>query len=297
MLRARLEVKASSMIFNPDYTFPLDRCVQMFPERETAKGTRLTNRCKVSLPAHGLTLVFDDDRITFFGYPEGEERPESHPLVPRLLDFIIFKTFVKYNFYGFPKLDSTVLVDVVREAEAVTFNLGKLVEREQESLHRDQKIKWHYLEVEPCTLTLKSQDIQDFLVVADDSLYLSMRYYPVGCENSQYFLIEYYKSVETIYNHFGNEKSMEGALQPYGFRLGDYERLRRYANDQRKALNIGRHAPHKGTKLLHVDVKRLLEEPLSRRVFEDCSHTCRASIEAFMSYLKASLHIGGARLD
>lgn len=284
-----IEVSASSTIENPNYTFPNDRIVQTYPLEDKPKGTIITRPSKISLQSRGLTLLFNDNKITCFLHAHNIPSEEGNPWFTPLLYFIIYETFLNYNLYGFPKPSSIALLDAAPEVDKISFNLGQLLRKEGEDEIAGEKVKTFHHEIEPYILTLEKNDIDDFLAVLNENLYLAICYYLIGCENIKYFLIEYYKALEVIKNYFGSEKQMQEQLKPYGFKSIEYKKLNRYANDQREPLNIGRHAPKKGAKLFVVDFKRLAEEPKSKEIFEESSRICRTMIEIFMRYLVASL--------
>ena len=132
--------------------------------------------------------------------------------------------------------------------------------------------------------------IYNYLSIVNWELYLAITYYLIGCQNIQYFLIEFYKSVEIIKNYFKNETDLKTNLNPHGFNLNEYKKLKRYANDVRNPLNIGRPAPKRWTGFTFIDIKRLLEEPKSKQVFGDSTRICRDMIESFISYLVSVKH-------
>ena len=66
----------------------------------------------------------------------------------------------------------------------------------------------------------------------------------------------------------------------------DFKKLKRYANEQQHPFDIGRHAP-RGEDLRVIDVRRLLDEPLSREVFRESAAATRQAIDAYFAYLRA----------
>ena len=65
----------------------------------------------------------------------------------------------------------------------------------------------------------------------------------------------------------------------------DFKKLKQYANDELRAFDIGRHAP-RGEDLRVIDVRRLLEEPLSRQVFRESASATRQAINAYFRCLR-----------
>jgi hypothetical protein len=111
------------------------------------------------------------------------------------------------------------------------------------------------------------ETIEDFLLFDTYELNLAIVYYLLGCDQPQYFLIEYYKVLEVIENVFGGERNAIDALAPYGVVSAAFKAIKRYADDQQHPFNIGRHAPKKGVDLRYIDIRKLLEQPASREVF------------------------------
>jgi hypothetical protein len=66
----------------------------------------------------------------------------------------------------------------------------------------------------------------------------------------------------------------------------DFKQLKRYANDQQRPFDIGRHAP-KGTDLRVIDVRDLLHAPLP--LFKESVAAVRQAIDAYFLFLKSSL--------
>lgn len=266
---------------NPHYELPTDRIIKMYPHEEE-KGTKIVKPCKLSLRKYGLILLFNDNRIIFFTECNDTTIQKVNTIFEPLRYFIIYKSFMNYNIDSFLQKDEASLINKVPEADTALFNLSQIVKRQIE----DNGSKRFYYDMEPCVLGLKRQDIEDFLAALNYDLYLSMCYYIMGSENPKYFLIEYYKCIEVIKNYFRSIKSMKEKLENYGFNTNDYKKLNRYANDERKPLSIGRHAPKKNAQVFYIDVKHLVSEPGSRLVFEECERICRSMIDMFILYLK-----------
>lgn len=287
MVQFIFSVKASSTILNPYFCFPSDRIVKLYPpleeKFEVTKKNLIVEPCKISLPRYRLIIMFNDDEIIFFKHSNKKISQKYYDLIHSLLSFIIFKTFMHYNLYSHSTSNKlNALLEEVPDLDIIKFNLGKIVKKEVGG----KLEKGFYYDVEPYSLLLKKQDIEDFLSVLNINLNLAIYYYLNGCYNIRYFLIDYYKSIEAIRNYFKNEKVMKEKLRPYNLNWKNYNKLKRYANDTTRTLNIGRHAPKKGEVLYVVDVKRLLEDPKSKEIFEESSRICRGMIDIFIRYLK-----------
>jgi hypothetical protein len=155
----------------------------------------------------------------------------------------------------------------------------------EETINERVQQCWHY-ETKPHAITIPKLELEDLLRVCTRELYLSIAYYLVGCENVRYFLIEFFKSLEVIENAFGGEARAISALTQYGVVPSEFKRLKRYASDQQHPFDVGRHAPQ-GSDLRVIDVRRLLEEPLSRQVFQDSANAARQAIDAYFAFLRA----------
>jgi hypothetical protein len=84
---------------------------------------------------------------------------------------------------------------------------------------------------------------------------------------------------------FGTEAKLLEALKPYGLSSKDYKTLGQYANDQRQPLDIGRHAPVPGSRIQHIDIRSLLSEPLSKKVWTNSVRITRLAIDAYAAYI------------
>lgn len=279
MLIPYYEVKASSTIFNPYFCFPEDRLVQEFPNDKPFKGTKIVKLCKLSFPQYDFALLFNDNSIIYFIPDSHLKNQHGNPLLIPLLYFISFKTFMHYNQDKRPEQNAYDLFNKATEIDSIPFNLGRIVEKKSEH--------GYCQDIEPVILTLKKQNVEDFLSAFNDYIYLAICYYLIGCENIRYFLVEYYKSIEIIRNYFKNMQDMKEKLCPYGFLKNNYNKLKQHANNERKPLDIGRHAPKKVSKLHVVDMKHILENPISKEIFEESTRICREMIEIFIRYLKA----------
>ncbi len=100
-----------------------------------------------------------------------------------------------------------------------------------------------YIDTEPCEIVLNKNDITDYLMVIDETIWNAICYYLLGCDTQRYFLVEFYKCLEVIKTHFGNEKKLTDALKPHGFLRQVYKEAKKLANDRRRPLSIARHAP------------------------------------------------------
>lgn len=276
-------LQASGTILNPYYEFPCDRTTDIVriggePEKAVPKP-KIVEPCRITFPNYGLVLLFNDTTIIFRF--DTDER--GRQLLDPLLSYISFESFLNYNISS-----ATVISDAdinqLPEVERILFNLGRIVRKEAQTA--TGRSFWY--DCEPCQLVVEKKEIGDFLDIINIPLFAAIYYYLTGCANSEYFLIEFYKSIEAIRNYFKNEDTMKQKLKPFGFNTTDFKKLKKYANDELEPLNIGRHAPKRYDKLVFVNVKRLLVEPKSKEVYEESTRICRAMIEIFIRYLKST---------
>jgi hypothetical protein len=226
-----------------------------------------------------VVLLFSGSKFIPLTIPEPQDRFPYYPL----WYFLNYRSRVNYNVVGQERL---VLDPAgLSVSKTVTFTLRRLVEVTREELIAGERRRfWHY-ETEAHEISVDVRELEDLLRLCTPQLYLAIAYYLIGCENPRYFLIEFFKAVEMIENAFGGESAAIGALSEWGVVRAHFKRVKQYANDQLRPFDIGRHAP-KGEDLRVIDVRRLLEEPLSRQVFRDCAAATRQAIDAYFGYLR-----------
>lgn len=275
MFVPKFSFSASSTIINPYFEvyYNLESLSPNFK-----KDSKIVELCKLSLPNYGMQLVFEDKSVTFCINPETEQKDVGNPLVDPLVRYLIFSTYLNYNLVAGPKFSRSNL-NAIPCTDTIKFKVRRFSQRTND--------KGSVTKVLPTELYLKKESVEDYLSVINWELYLAISYYLIGCQNIEYFLIEFYKSVEIIKNFFGNQKIFKTCLEPFGLDYMAYKRFKRVANDERNPLNIGRHAPKKDTMLSFIDVKNLISEPKSKQVFEESTHVCRDLISVFIRYLKA----------
>jgi hypothetical protein len=84
-------------------------------------------------------------------------------------------------------------------------------------------------------------------------------------------------------NALGGKKTGIKQLKPYGLNESLFSDFGKYCNDDREApIDIGRHAPQPGSDLFAVDLRNLLSEPKSRKIFETGVSCCRQVIDAYL---------------
>lgn len=261
-------VEASGSIVDPDLT--LER-----PAEGELRPVDVDTR--LDLFGGRIVLFFSGRRFVPF-LPKPHEQFPYYPLVY----FLIYRSRVHYNIV-FP--DWLAAPPAITPAPAVVFSISRLVKVEREAtIAGKTRLFWHY-ETEPHPITVTTQEFEDLLRLCTPQLYFSLAYFLIGCENTRYFLIEFYKAIEVIENALGGERAAISVLAPYGLVGTEFKRLKRYANEQRRPFDIGRHAP-RGSDLRAIDARRLLEEPLSHQIFRESVAVARQAIDAYFAHLR-----------
>ena len=193
--------------------------------------------------------------------------------------YLIYKTFLNYNCLS-PEKEST---EFTPEVNTVSFKLHRYITKHVEENSKSIS----YIDTEPCEIVLNKKDITDYLMVIDETIFNAICYYLLGCDTQRYFLIEFYKCLEVIKSHFGNETKMIDALKPHGFLRQVYKEAKKLANDRVRPLSIARHAPLKGTPVQSIDTKWLFSDPAGRKAFETGEKACRNIIDSYLQFCTA----------
>jgi len=267
--------RADRTILNSEFDFPFDRRIVTFPSEDVVPKSRIAERSKMTIFDGELAFLFDDNKVAIRQY--GKQQWNDQVIVY----YLIYKTFLYYNCL-IPEDEST---EVFPEVDKVAFQLHryatKYVERDGNTIP--------YIDTEPCEIVLNKKDIADYLTVLDHTMAHAIIYYILGCNTQQYFLVEFYKCLEVIKNHFGNEKKMnekkmKESLKPHGFVESIYNDTKKLANDRMKPLSISRHAPPKNVSVLNVDTKWLFNDPMGKKSFETGEKACRNIIDAYLQF-------------
>jgi hypothetical protein len=272
-----ITVVASGSIMDPELVHEF---VQIWPRESPSANDPNVVEVDTRLDLFGGQVVLFFSKARFLPFiPEPRERfPYYH-----LWSFLNYRSRINYNILH-PELMRQL--PALEPAPEVVFSLSRLVrvEREEQLAGHTTRV-WHY-ETVPAPVTITASEFEDLLRVCTFQLYLAMAYYLIGCEHPRYFLVEFYKAVEVIENALGGERKAIDALTPYGLVRADFKRLKRYANDALRPFDVGRHAPL-GTDLRVIDLRRLLEEPVSRQVFSEAASAARQAIDAYFDFLRS----------
>jgi hypothetical protein len=277
-----ISAKATGVIMNPWYELS-DRVTLISTGSASTSDEQLqiTPSCRVDLEERNLTLMFHNDAVIFVF--TGTSLAPRH-LVNPIRYFLTYQTFINYN------LISPVVVPLdihtFDEVDRIQFKVERITRVETERQEGDKLIKGFYHTGIEDQLEITAESIGQYLRVLNPTLYYSIAFYLIGCENPRYFLIEFYKAVEAIRNVFGTENGFLKSLRPYGVTKPKFKDFTKVCNDIRLApLDIGRHAPMPDAPLYAVDLKNLLIETRSRDVFESSTIFCRQVIDAYVAFL------------
>ena len=191
---------------------------------------------------------------------------------------------LNYNLFGpfLKPLDENAL----EEVDTIRFKVERIVRVEIERQEGEKIVRGFYQDGQEEWLEIPSDDLIQYLSVLNPALYYAVAFYLIGCENPRYFLVEFYKAVESVKHAFGNKKDFLQSLRPYGVMRKRYKEFTKVCNDMRLApLDIGRHAPEPNAPLYTVDLRNLLVEPRSSEVFESATTFCRQVIDVYIEFL------------
>jgi hypothetical protein len=264
--------EAHSVILNSVFDLPPDRNIMSIPPKgeDEANKAKIVERLKMALFEGKVVIIFDDNKVLIRQY--GDQQIDDLWVVY----YLIYKTFLNYNWL-FPEQEN---VEDIPEVDVVSFKLHRYVTKHVEEGGKTIS----YIDTEPCELVLNKKDVEDYFEAIDQALLYAICYYLRGCNTQQYFLVEFYKCMETIKNHFKNEKEMKDVLQPHGFLYTGYKKANIFANDSKKPLSIARHAPDKGVSIHNIDTKWLFSDPIGRKVFEIGEKACRNIIDSYIQF-------------
>ena len=259
--------RADRTIINSVYEFPPDRMTVSYPPKEIGHKSIIAARTKMLLFDGNMSITFDDNTV----FINRSEDGQWNDLI--VVYYIIYKTFLNYNCL-LPMNENSATAP---EADKVIFKLHHYIKRQVGT----NGYTW---DTEPCELVLNKKDIEDGLMAIDQTLLYAICYYLLGCDTQRYFLIEFYKCLEVIRNHFGNEKKLKSALRPHGFLEAIYKNAKKLANDQMNPLSMSRHAPLKGISVRSINTKWLFSDPVGRKTFEIGEKACRNIIDSYIRF-------------
>ena len=277
-----IKLKSTGLILNPWYQ--LDPSQTTFHEPKYGgidQTPNLINYSCIELPNYDFNLFFNADYVIF---ENKTGSISSNYLINPLKYYITYKTFINYNII-YPALDE-IDYSKFNKVNKLIFNIGQTVRIDDEKKVNDKIIKSYYHEIQPYKCELPFEDITNYLHVLNKTLYYAIAFYLIGCENPRYFLVEFYKAVESIKKSFENEKAFILALKDCGITESDYKKFTKNCNDVRNSpLDIGRHAPDPRANLYNIDIRKIFVDPLTTDVFSFSTEFCRAVIDSYLKYL------------
>ena len=264
--------KALRAILSSSFDLPPDRNITIFPpkEEDNTKISKITERSKMTFFDGEIVIIFDDNKVSIRQYSNRQQDDRA------VIYYLTYKTFLNYNCL-LPEKESTELTP---EVSTVSFKLHRYFTK---SVKENGKTI-SCIDTEPCEIVLNKKDITDYLLVIDDTISYAICYYLLGCNTQRYFLFEFYKCLEVIKSHFGNEKKLIDALKPHGFLVQVYKEAKKLSNDRRRPLSIARHSPLKGTSVQNIDTKWLFDDPAGRKAFETGENACRNIIDSYLQF-------------
>lgn len=267
--------KASQAILGSVFDLPPDLRIISYPpkEEDDTNKPKITERSKMTIFDGEIAIIFDDNTVSV--RQDGERQRDDRAVVY----YLIYRTYLNYNCL-MPEEESA---EIAQEVDSVAFKLHRYVKK---SVVRDGETM-SYIDTEPCEIVLTKKDVTDYLMVIDETIWNALCYYLLGCDTQRYFLVEFYKCLEVIKTHFGNEKKMTDALGPHGFLRQVYKEAKKLANDRRRPLSVARHAPYKGASIQNIDTKWLFDDPTGRKTFDTGQKACRNMIDSYLQFRTA----------
>jgi hypothetical protein len=273
---------------DPTVTINADRTIcdleRMLPTGSgVPEKVAVVKPCKLTLPHLGVAIVFNGDSITLFA--NDARTAKNGYLLDHLVNFLIYTSRVDYRGYCNWLADKTL--DAKQEVgRTIVFNLERDV-----SAHKgtskgigDVAGRLVLLDIEAFQLEVDREPFNLFHEVMDMHLAYAIAFFLASCANPRYFVVEFYKSTESIRHAFRNEKTMLNALVPYGLARRPYNAFKEAANNTMQPIAFGRHAP----KIKHVfgiDIRSLSHpKTIQGRLFREAMQISRACIDAYIAF-------------
>jgi hypothetical protein len=239
--------------------------------------------CKLTLPHLGAGIVFNGDAMTLFA--DEAKRAKNGYLLDHLVNFLIYSSRVNYCGYC-NWLADTSLEGLEEVGRTIVFNLERDMSAQKGTSKGIGKVAGRFvcLDIEAFQLEVAREPFDLFHDMMDMHLAYAIAFFLVGCANPTYFLVEFYKSMESIRYAFHDKKSMLDALVPYGLATKPYKAFTRAANDTMQPLAFGRHAPRERS-VFGIDIRSLSHpKTLQGRLFREAMQTNRACIDAYIAF-------------
>jgi hypothetical protein len=200
--------------------------------------------------------------------------------------FLTYRSRVQYNI----TVPEGLQLPEIAPSSQVSFAVQRLVRVETEEQIAGRQARRVHHDTTPSAITVDMSEIEDLLRVSTRQLHLAIIYFMIGCEQTRYFFVEFYKAIEAIETAFGRRRAATAtvaALAPHGLEAHRLGRFKQIANDRSRPFDIGRHAPFAGADIRTIDLRRLLTEDESRGAFTDAVIATRQVIDSYFLYLRA----------
>jgi hypothetical protein len=272
---------AKGVILNGEYIFP----PVMHMLGEEPPEINLVDTCKLTLDRLGVAILFSGSRITLFAKDEARLRKGRYAWTDHLVNFLIYKSRINYNWYGkYHGADVSSFSACAEAGPIIAFRLERMVWK------GIKKAEGRFVceDSEPCLLEVDRAEFETFDKLIDRTLAVAIAYYLIGCENPRYFFVEFYKCLEVVEREFGGQRKMGKALAPHGFTEKMSKELTKNANDERMPISFGRHATKSECHVFDIDLRSLLRpRSMQNALFLESTRLCRACIDAYASFLRA----------
>jgi hypothetical protein len=248
-----------------------------------AEKATIVKPCKLTLPHLGAAIVFNDDAITLFA--DDVKMATNGYLLDHLAHFLIYSSRVNYCGYCNWLADET-LEGKEEVGRTITFNLARDMSAHEGASKGIGEVAGRFvcLDIEAFQLEVSREPFDLFHDIMDMHLAYAIAFFLAGCANPAYFLVEFYKSTESIRHAFGAERSMLSTLGAYGLAKKPYKAFTQAANDTMQPIAFGRHAPE-GRNVFGIDIRSLSHpETLQGRMFREAMQTNRACIDAYIAF-------------
>ena len=142
-----------------------------------------------------------------------------------------YKTFISYSLFG-PFWNPSG-EERFEKVDAIRFKIQRIFHVETERPEGEKIIRGFYHERREECLEIAVRDLIQYLNILNPTLYYATAFYLIGCENPRYFLVEFYKAIESVRHAFDSESDFLQLLGPYGVTKRNYKEFRGRCNDMR----------------------------------------------------------------
>jgi hypothetical protein len=261
----------SGCIFNPMYRLP-------------GSGSPITAPARVDVCDGRFVLVFLEREVGVFVPAEFEFRESDAFTAHYLINYVTYRTTLNLQLVGKPQNPS--LLDVLPTVDALAFRLDELTREELRGGTSDTHAVRVRFDLNSCEVVIRRTELSEYIERGDPTLDLAIAYFLAGCENRRYFLVEWYKSIDAIQKTLGGERYVAPVLSDFGLNVTMLKSLKRAANDDKDAYDIGRHAVNPDGLMRFVNFKYIFEHPPSWALWNESYYSVRNCIDSYFEYLR-----------